>query len=217
MANPYYRRLVQSNIHIVTIKADAKMLRTRYEMPLRFRVAAAVCTADGTGVVEGDEVTTGGDERAGGLVLDTTLDVTCSLVRTVAVAVGVGAVITGLMTTKAVEVQASATIVVVVPKIPAGIVGIAYGGSNRPNLSQAPQGDAQDFTRCGAARMGLHRPSSIRVAMPEGAAVVGQSVPRSLSSSCRVAPEPGAIVETSFSCRAKIRLLAEGPVGLPEL
>jgi hypothetical protein len=47
-------------------------------------------------------------------------------------------------------------------------VGMAYGGSNRPNRPHALHGEAQDLTVCGAARIGLQRPSGAAVAMYEG-------------------------------------------------
>lgn len=60
--------------------------------------------------------------------------------------------------------------------------------------------------------MGSHGPPATVVARTEGGTDKGQSVPRSLRESCRVAPESGTIVETSSRSRATIVLVAEGPV-----
>jgi hypothetical protein len=101
-----------------------------------------------------------------------------------AVEVGVGAIVitTGIG-------------VVVVGTRPPVMVGIAYGGSNRPNLPQALQGYAHELTCFGAAKIGSQRESA-RVAIADGSAVCGQSVPRSLSVSWRVI-EPSTMVDTS--------------------
>lgn len=50
-------------------------------------------------------------------------------------------------------------------------VGIAYGGSKRPNLPQALQGDAQAFTFDGAARIGSHGPPAVVVTRSDCSAV----------------------------------------------
>lgn len=109
----------------------------------------------------------------------------------------------------AVVVVTVAAAVVVVSIKPPVMVGIAYGGSKRPNRPQALQGQAQDLTSLGAARMGSHR-ESVSVAMAVGSTDWGQSVPRSFSVSCSVAVPP-TIVETSSRSRAKIFEVADGP------
>lgn len=72
----------------------------------------------------------------------------------------------------------------------------AYGGSNSPKFPHALQGEAQDLTGLGAARMGSHRPLGAAVAITDSASVWGQSVPRSLKVSCRVIDPSGMIVDT---------------------
>lgn len=104
-----------------------------------------------------------------------------------------------------------AVIVSVVSMRPPPRVGTAYGGSKSPNLPQALQGRAQDLTTSGATRLGSHRPSGAFVAMTEGSSEWGQSVPRSLSSSWRVACSPGTIDDTWSILRANIGLDAAGP------
>lgn len=94
-------------------------------------------------------------------------------------------------------------------------VGTAYGGSKRPNLPQALHGAAHALTCCGAARMGSHRESTM-VAMAEGSAVRGQSVPRSLRESCRVSV-PSTMVDTSFRSKGSIQSEVEGPACPREL
>lgn len=101
----------------------------------------------------------------------------------------------------------------VVAMRPPGRVGTAYGGSKRPNRPQALHGEAHELTGLGAARIGLHRESTM-VAIADASAVWGQSVPRSLSVSWRVM-EPLMMVETSSRSRASIQLLVDGPAGCP--
>ena len=72
----------------------------------------------------------------------------------------------------------------------------AYGGSKSPKFPHALQGEAQDLTGLGAARMGSHRPLGAAVAITDSASVWGQSVPRSLKVSCRVIDSSGMIVDT---------------------
>jgi hypothetical protein len=110
-----------------------------------------------------------------------------------------------------------AGIAVVVPSSPPARVGMAYGGSKRPNRPQALHGQAHDLIALGARRMGSHRGSGLFVAMTEAGRVWGQSVPRSLRDSCRVAVSSGRTrVETSSRSKAQIVLEASGPT-LPRL
>lgn len=76
-------------------------------------------------------------------------------------------------------------------------------------------GYAHELTCSGAARMGSQRESTM-VAIAEGSAVKGQSVPRSPRTSCCVAV-PSTMVETSSRSRASIQSEVEGPAGPREL
>jgi hypothetical protein len=87
----------------------------------------------------------------------------------------------------------------------------AYGGSNIPKLPHALHGKAHDLTGSGATRIGSQRPLGAAVAMTEGASVCGQSVPRSLSVSCRVAELVRSIVETWFRSSGNTTLVPDGP------
>jgi hypothetical protein len=87
------------------------------------------------------------------------------------------------------------------------MVGIAYGGSNRPNRPQALHGYAHELTCFGAARIGSQCGSML--AIPEGSAVLGQSVPKSLRVSWRV-NVPLTIVDTSPKSSGSIQFVAEG-------
>jgi hypothetical protein len=89
--------------------------------------------------------------------------------------------------------------------------GMAYGGSKRPILPQAPQGDAQAWTLVGAARMGSHGPPAIEVTRADSSTVRGQLVPKSLRVSCCIAPESGTNVETSSKSSAKTAFVEAGP------
>ena len=97
------------------------------------------------------------------------------------------------------------------------MVGMAYGGSKRPNRPQALHGDAHDLTVAGAARIGSHRPLGIIVAISVGSTLCGQLVPRSFSVSCRVTEPPGTTVDISFRSAANTGLEAAGPARPAEL
>jgi hypothetical protein len=129
---------------------------------LTVRTLEAVCTLVGVAVVVLGTVT--------GVVVGKISEVVCGR------AVGETMVVTAL-------VDGGAGGTVVVSTRGPVTVGMAYGGSKRPNGPQAPHGDAQDLTLSGAASTGSHGPPPTIVAISEGAAVVGQSVPRSLSVS----------------------------------
>ena len=85
---------------------------------------------------------------------------------------GAAVVVTGaavIVTGAAVVVTGAGASVVVSMRLPVR-VGIAYGGSKRPNRPQALHGYAHELTCFGAARMGSHRESTM-VAIAEGSAV----------------------------------------------
>lgn len=138
-----------------------------------------------------------------------------------ATAVDVAPVAAGVVVEAAkavVSVGVGVIVVVVVSMRPPPRVGTAYGGSKSPNFPHALHGRAHDLTASGATRLGSHRPSGDIVAITEGSIERGQSVPRSLRDSCRVAPcPPGTIVETSSRSRANIGLEAAGPALPSEL
>ena len=87
----------------------------------------------------------------------------------------------------------------------------AYGGSNNPKLPHALHGEAHDLTGSGATRIGSQRALGAAVAITEGASVCGQSVPRSLRVSWRVAELVRSMVETWSRSRGNTTLVPEGP------
>lgn len=87
----------------------------------------------------------------------------------------------------------------------------AYGGSKSPKLPHALQGDAQDLTGLGAARMGSQWPLGAAVAMTDSASVWGQLVPRSPRVNCCVIDPSGMMVETWSRSKGKTTLVPDGP------
>lgn len=108
------------------------------------------------------------------------------------------------------------TVVVVGPiRLPV-MVGMAYGGSNRPKRPQALQGYAHDLTSVGAASTGSQRESTM-VTIAVGSAVCGQFVPRSARLSWLVDPVPLTMVDTSYRLRPRIHCEVWGPAGWPRV
>lgn len=126
---------------------------------------------------------------------------------------GGGAAVVGSGT--AVVVWIGSAVVVLGSMSPPGRVGTAYGGSKRPSRPQALQGDAHELTCGGAARIGSQCGSTM-VAMADGSAVPGQSVPRSLRVSCCVRVPP-TMVDTSYRSRGSIQFEVAGPAVPSEL
>lgn len=125
--------------------------------------------------------------------------------------VEVGPVVGDVIVLARVVESTSVVVVIVVTIRPPLSVGIAYGGSKRPSLPQALQGEAHCFTVSGARRLKSQCPSGIVVATMAGSIDWGQFVYRSLRVSCRVICPSGNIVDISFRSAAKTSLVPEGP------
>lgn len=103
-----------------------------------------------------------------------------------------------------------ATVVVTGTKPPVS-GSTAYGGSNIPKLPHALHGEAHDLTGSGATSIGSQRALGAAVSITAGASVCGQSVPRSLRVSWRVAELERSMVETWSRSRENTTLVPEGP------